>query len=276
MQLEWNRYIEGVIAFKENQGMLWLLCICLFAVLWYKKMLLKHELFLGSLILGGCVVCPISACLLMKVFTPFYSWLDLQQIFPTILLAAVFGTELFFFLKKRNIPGLSLRGFGKTIISAGVLIIILSVSTVFHGFDSKTAVQEQGIPVKTAEIFEGLQGIIGDSEIVLAAPNNMLEYTRLFCTDWHPVYGRDLWSAKSASYINSGYDWEYQYYDILSKDDLSEERAERFTALINEGKADCVIIPDFWLEYIGETPDYEKINVTDIYIGIIKKELIIK
>ncbi len=276
MQLEWNRFIEGIRGFKEEQGMLWILCVVFLVILWSGKILQKHELFVSCAVLGACVICPITAVVLLKGFTPFYNWLDLQQLFPLILLIAVLGTEFFFYMQKLDISGVSLGKYGKAIISGIILVALLSVSTAFHGFDIKKEEHVNGIPKKSAEIFMGLQEVVGDARLVIAAPDEMLSYVRFFSADWHPVYGRDLWNAKSASYINSGYDKEYDYYDIFSKNDLTEERAEELTSLINDGKTDCLIIPDFWMEYIGETPEYESVHVTNVYIGIIKKELIIK
>ena len=273
MQLEWNRFLEGVTGFKESQGMLCIFCILLFLILW-KKGTFRQPLYISSFVLGICVVFPVTAVVLLKGFTPFYNWLDLQQLFPLALCTALFGTEVFCFLKKIDIPGLSLGKKGKAIISGACIAIVLFAATGFHGFDRKGEAGEQGVPAEIAVVFEKVQDITGGKELVLAADSEKLMYARLFNPEWHPIYGRDLWSAKSASYINSGYDKEYQYYDLLCKEELTAEEYAEFTALINDGQADCIIVPIYWQDDLGEMPDYEMVQLTDFYIGIIKKDLI--
>ena len=108
----------------------------------------------------------------------------------------------------------------------------------------------------------------------MAAPPEMLQYARLFEPSWRPVYGRDLWSSKSASYINSGYDREYQYYTLLADARLPEDECTELISLINEGYADCIIVPDFWLEIMSGMPEYEPVRLTSSYIGIMKKGLL--
>ena len=275
MQLEWNKWIEGMTAFKTGQGMLWIFCLILFVLLWYRGEL-KHRLFVASIVLGILTICPVTAVVLLKIYTPFYDWSDLQQILPMMLLLAVLGVEAFGFLKDMAVPGLRLGQTAKNIISGVCVVILFMAATNFHGFDERPEANTSGVPVETAEVFEALYDVVGDQPIVLAAPGEILQYTRLFEADWQPLYGRDLWSAKAASYINSGYDTEYEYYTLLGKAEPETEEYDRLTALINEEQVDCVIVPYYWLEEMGDMSVYEPVVLTDIYTGIIKKDLIIK
>lgn len=273
MQLEWSRFLEGISTFKKEQGMLGIICVICLAVLWQKGTREHRRLWISSIVLGVCVLCPVTALVLLKLYTPFYHWLDLLELFPMMLIVGMFGTELFFSLKKLEIPRLSLGKNGKTIVSGICLVIIFLTATCFHGFDRKPEAVD-GVPAEMAEVFTALNEAVGEKEVVLAAPAQMLQYSRLFNPDWHPVYGRDLWSGKSASYINSAYDSEYQYYSLLGSGELSQEAYAELTFLINEGRVDCVIIPGFWLTNMGEMPEYEIAALGDFYIGIIKKDLI--
>lgn len=274
MQLEWNRFWEEITAFKEGQGMLWLFCLAVFVYCFKKEIAKKHRIFVTSFVLGAMVLFPLTAVVLLKVYTPFYNWNDLQQMFPMVMLIAFGGVELFSFLRKQDIPGLCLSQTGKNIISAACVVILLFTATNFHGFDQRQNGDERGIPVETSDVFASLWQLLGDKPIVLAAPGEMLQYARLYEPAWQPVYGRDLWSGKSASYINTGYDREYAYYTLLEDARLPEEECTELISLINEGQADCIIVPDFWLEIMSGMTEYDSVRLTASYVGIIKKDLL--
>lgn len=276
MQLEWNRFLEGITEFRAGQGMLWIFCLCLFVLCFRKGIMKNQEWLVTGLILGVLVSCPLTAVLLLKIYTPFYDWMDLQQLFPIVLLIAFLGVEAYAFLRKQDVPGLRLGQRAKNTISAACIIVLLLVATGFHGFDQYQKSDEHGVPIETAEVFAALEEVVGEEPIVLAAFGDMLQYTRLFEPKWQPVYGRDLWSGKSASYINSGYDREYEYYTLLDDARLTDQECERLISLINEGQADCIIVPDFWLEIMSGMPEYDSVILTDSYAGIIKKDLLVE
>lgn len=276
MQLEWNRVLSGIMGFKEGQGMLWLFCVAVFVLCLRNRTLKNHVWLVTGLVLGALVIFPLTATVLLKVYTPFYDWNDLQLLFPSTLLAAFGGVELYGLLRKQFIPGLRLGQTAKDVISGICIIVLLLVATNFHGFDQRQEADERGIPVKTAEVYEALWQVIGDEQIVLAASAEMLQYARLYEPAWRPIYGRDLWSGKSASYINSGYDLEYEYYTLLEDARLPEEECERLITLINKGQADCIIVPDFWMEIMSGMPEYDSVRLTASYVGIIKKDLLVE
>ena len=112
--------------------------------------------------------------------------------------------------------------------------------------------------------------------MVLAAKWDMLQYARLYEQAWILLYGRDLWNGRSASYIFSGYDREYVYYDYLKYDVLELGEYKELTVLVNENIVDCMIVPFYWLHEMGEMPAYETVRLTDIYTAIIKKDMITK
>ena len=276
MQLEWNRFLSGLLDFKEEQGLLWLFCAVVLVVC------LKHAYFrkqgwpVTCIVLGVLVLFPVTAVVLLKVYTPFYNWKDLQQLFPLVLLVAFGAVEFYGFLRKQDVPGVCLGQHAKNIISVGCVIVCLLVATNFCGLEQGQKAEEHGIPLENAEVFEALWQVIGEEPVVLAAPPEMLQYSRLYEPAWRPVYGRDLWSGKSASYINSGYDWEHEYYTLLEDARLPEGECKRLVSLINEGKADCIIVPDFWLEIMSGMPEYDSVRLTSSYIGIMKKDLLVK
>ena len=276
MQLEWNRFLSGLLDFKEEQGLLWLFCVAVLVLC------LKHAFFSKQgwpvlcIVFGVLVLFPVTSVVLLKVYTPFYNWKDLQQLFPLVLIVAFGAVELYGLLRKQDVPGVGLRQHAKNVISGGFVIVCLLVATNFCGLEQGQKADEHGIPLESAEVFEALWQVIGEEQVVLAAPPEMLQYARLYEPAWRPVYGRDLWSGKSASYINSGYDWEHKYYTLLEDARLPEEECESLISLINEGKADCIIVPDFWLEIMSGMPEYDSVRLTSSYIGIMKKDLLVK
>ena len=277
MLAEWNRWLEGISSFKAGQGILWVFVLGLLVLLWRKSGQEQQRLAVLSAVMGFLVLCPLSAVVLLKGFTPFYDWLDLQQLFPMPLWMALFAMTLGEAMEGINIPGIrakGYKGYTKTAVAYICVGILLLTATNFHGFDEKAKADSHGVPVGTAEAFDALYELVGDTHIVLAAKGDILQYTRLYEPSWQPLYGRDLWSGKSASYINSGYDVEYAYYSLLERTELAGEDQEEFIALLAGGEADCIIVPYYWREAYSQIPGYELLILTEEYNIIIKKDLI--
>ncbi len=273
MQAEWNKWLEGMTAFKAGQGMLWIFILVLFAVLWNKGILKRSRLFLGAVLLGGLSVFPLSTVVLLKVFTPFYDWMDLQQLMPLTLLIALFGMMLMEILEERALPKKKLTGIAARSVGGICTAILLLTAVNFHGFDYRSPADEHGVPFKTAEAFDALYALIGNRQAVIVAKGEVLQYVRLYEPAWQPLYGRDLWNGKSASYINSGYDVEYMYYTLLEQAELKEQERTEFITLLSAGKVDCAVVPYYWREGYSEIPGYELLDLTDEYNVIIKKDL---
>ncbi len=276
MQTEWNRFLEGIALYKQYQGLVWLCCIVLFVVLWKRKVLKGNALWITSLLLGGMVVFPLTAMALLKAYTPYYHWLDLQSLFPVCLLMGYFGVILFDYLKEQRIPRWELGKNGKIVVAAISVVTVFAVATAFHGMDKQDSADQNGVPVTTAEAFAALEENITTAEIVLAAPSKMLTYARLYNPSWELLYGRDLWESKAAGYIYSGYTTEYQYYEYLEQMEPVLEEREKFISLVEEGQADCVIVPYYWSAWLVDVEGYEVVSLTDSYAGIIKEELLIQ
>ena len=274
MQLEWNRWLDGLSSFKEEQGLLLLFCVVVLGI-WLKRAADKERAFV-LLSTGLCVLvfCPFSAVVLLKGYTPFYDWLDLQLIFPSVLLLSYGGMELLIYLFKTEIPGLRLNRQWKGFVACGCIVILLLAGTTFHAFDRRSKADENGVPVEVSAVLKSIREEVGEHPLVLAAPSKILLYTRLFEDDWIPLYGQDLWSPKAASYINSGYEVEYQYYELLEKEWLEQEEFRKLEQLLLDGPAECVIVPSGWITEMELLADWQLIEGNDFYTGIIKKDLV--
>jgi len=275
MQLEWNRYLEGVKLFKQYQGLIWICCFALFVILFKNKKEHKNALWITMLLIGCMVLFPVTALILLKVFTPYYDWLDLQTLFPFALPMGYLGLTIFDYLKEQRIPGFKFSKNKNTWVAAFSVLVLFAVATTFHGMDAQEKADENGVPIKMSEAFLAVDERIEAETIVLAAPSDMLAYARLYNLNWEPLYGKDLWNSKAASYINSGYTTEYQYYEFLNQMEPKAEERDDFIALIEEGAADCVIVPQYWSVWLLELDGYDVVPLTDAYAGIIKKELLI-
>lgn len=274
MQSEWNKWLTGLTSFKEDQGMLLIFVLAIIVAYWKKDAQNQRKLIVFTAGMAVCILCPLTAVILLKGYTPFYDWLDLQLLLPMVIVLAWGGTEFVFQLSEMEVPGVHLNGIAKTIISIFCAIILLFSGTVFHGLDPKTAADQNGVPVEVAEIFEPIYADFGDKPLVLAAPSKILKYTKLYEANWKPLYGRDLWSPKAASYINSGYDVEYELYELLEKAQLDEEEFVELTNLIFEEQVDCVIVPSYWIADMEKlTGQLLLVDLTDAYTGIIKEDL---
>ena len=123
MQLEWNRFLSGLLDFKEEQGLLWLFCAAVLVLC------LKHAFFSKQgwpvlcIVFGVLVLFPVTSVVLLKVYTPFYNWKDLQQLFPLVLIVAFGSVELYGLLRKQDVPGVGLRQHAKNVISGGFVIV---------------------------------------------------------------------------------------------------------------------------------------------------------
>lgn len=276
MQLEWKEFVAGFSSAKESYGMLLLFSVLLLAAWGVRRHARAHRLLCTCLLLGVLVFCPLTAVLLLKLYTPFYTWTDLQLLFPTMLLSALFVTEVFFYMKGLSIPGVWAGRYVRTLLAAVLTAVLLLSATTLRVFDRSNTQHQNGVPVQASQIFEALDSAIDTEELLLAAPSELLQYARLYKASWSPLYGRDLWDSRSASYIYSGYEEEYEYFRILDTLWLSEEEYEQVHQWIKEGTLDCMIVPVYWVEKVCPVEGYEAIALADIYVGIIKEDLLIK
>lgn len=273
MQTEWNKYLTGLQQYKEYQGMFVVFCIGILAYLWKVEKGRGRKLLAFAGVMGVLIVCPVCAVLLLKGYTAFYDWTDLQLLFPSVLLLAWGAMVLIEKLQKQEIPGLRCGKKAKTMISIGCVCLLLAVGSVFHGWDTAEEADQHGIPIETAQTFQILSEALPEKSLVIAAPQELLMYVRMYETDWTPLYGRDLWSGKAASYIYSGYDIEYEYFTLLEKEQLSEQEAESLWKLVETGPAECVIVPAGWITDEMVWTECVQLRLTESYTAILKKDL---
>jgi len=184
------------------------------------------------------------------------------------------GVMLFAYLKELRVPGLDKKKSVRVCVAVASVVLLFATATSFHGFDVRGKADDKGVPVEVSKAFDALEEYVSDEPIVLAAPSEVLKYTRLYNHHWKQLYGRDLWDAKAASYINSGYTSEYQYYEYLEKIEPELEVRDGFAPLIEEGEADCIIVPYLWTYWMEDMEGYEVVTLTDSYVGIMKKDLL--
>ena len=274
MQLEWNRFLEGLALFKQHQGLVWICFVALFTILFAKQKIKGNALWMTALVLGVATVLPVTALVLLKFYTPYYNWLDLQNVFPTVLCMGCLGVYLFEYLKERDIPGVRMGKAAKGCIAAICVAILFVTATTFYGMGEREQADAHGVPVETAKAFEALEEVVSAESMVVVAPSHVLQYVRFFNNNWETLYGRDLWDGKAASYIDSGYDTEYQFYEYLEMLEPELEARDGFAPLVESGKADCIIVRQLWTYWMEAYDGYEVVPLTDSYVGVIKKDLL--
>ncbi len=274
MQMEWSKWLMGMTSFKEAQGMLWIFVLVLFVVMHKASNEEKQKLFAFSKLTAALVLFPLTAMILLKVYTPFYDWLDLQGIVPWVFLLSLGAVKFFEVFRTNQIPGLHFKEKTHTIIGLLCVMVLLLAGTGFRAFTTRQQSVGNGLPIKAAEVFWALEEYLPERKLVVAAPAELISYVRFFEEDWQPLYGRDLWSPKAASYINSGYTMEYEYYELLGKQELTMEEAMKLAELVRTGPADCVMVPSSWIYLLEEESGLVILELSDAYAGIIKKDLI--
>lgn len=272
MQTEWNRYLAGISTYKEQQGMLLVFCICVLLVLWHEKDCQKKILLSFITGIGIFVLFPLSAVILLKGYTPFYDWMDLFLLFPIVLILAWGSTWLIEKLPNIQWNGLQCSKMAKTIVGTVSVVLLLFVGTTFHCFDQEPKADKNGVPKETADMLDRLWEEVGETPITIAANSDIMIYIRMYEEQWVPLYGKDLWDAKAASYINSGYEIEYEYFELLEKEQLSEQEYSTLIKLVETGPADCVIVPTWWVLEEHNLKDCIKITLTEAYTAILKKD----
>lgn len=160
----------------------------------------------GVLITLGCI-CPVTALILLKYQTAFYSYVWIWAAVPqTALIAWAAADFLYNLLKERT-----LRNIMAAILLLGILF--LGGNPVSEWGETQTAqipaLAAGNIPLRKQETsaWETLEqltayseGERGTREFVLWAPKEVMAAARAYSAQIRPVYGRSIWDASLGSY----------------------------------------------------------------------------
>ncbi|MCD8326694.1 MAG: hypothetical protein LUC90_08470 [Lachnospiraceae bacterium] len=267
--LKWQ---EGVTFFKQEQGVVLLLfAVSIFLILrWAKETDARFAKSAG--ILGLAVFVPVTAALLLCGYSGFYDWQDLLLAVPLMPVIALGGC-----LVVENTGGSAPRAEKRgqeclwTVISLLCVLFLSMAATNFHVFDEQEKSDGYGIPAWAGEAFDTLKEAVGDRELQILGDNDLIMYARLYCTDWYPVYGRDLWDTQAMGYVEYDYaEAETQIGSILALDTLSGDNAKILISYVEEIQPDCLIALSSWEEVLSTPADYNLVTLSGQYIAYIK------
>ncbi len=253
----WENWWNYVVEFKELHSLILLIPLAVL-LLYQESKQNDNKVFVRFVVIIGVLLfVPLFAIPLEILYTGFYDWNDLFVLLPVAILlpyACVLSLE---YLK------------GKRVCWMLALVILLLAGTDFRVFTDTQAMGENGIPKEATEVFQSVEELMGEEEFQIAAPTQILAYTRLYDVTWKPAYGRDLWERDGAKYISSSYTWEYELYNILEALPLDAETAERLRSIVLSYEIDCLIVRSYWVEVLGEIPGKRIEEVSENFVAYV-------
>ncbi|MCD7863936.1 MAG: hypothetical protein LUG61_10640 [Lachnospiraceae bacterium] len=276
MSLNFLKWQEGVVNWKQDLGLALLLLVVSLILIWREGRREGKLLAFSGGILALLVFVPVTAAFLMMGYTGFYDWADLQLMIPmtpVLALGACLAVEKLSALpwpvEKENVQGKKTRAGIPGVVAVFCVVFLLLATTNFHAFDGQEESDGYGIPAETLAVYESLREAMGEGEAVILADSALLQYVRLYDTDWYPAYGRDLWDSHAAGYVEYTYGTETEIYEILEESSLTEEDAKVLLSYVEETQPDCLIVPWYWETELEEPADYNLVTLTGQYIAYV-------
>ena len=164
----------------------------------------------------GCI-CPVTALILLKYQTAFYSYVWIWAIVPQTALIAWAAADFVGRLLKEK----SLRNGMAAVLL--LLIIFLSGNPISEWRESQTAQIPAMLPesgeqepsawetLELLSVYNNAEG--GSREFSLWAPKEIMAAARAYSAEIRPVYGRSIWDASLGSYSYDTYEtWQEDLY----------------------------------------------------------------
>ena len=158
----------------------------------------------GVLITFGCI-CPVTALILLKYQTGFYSYVWIWAAVPQTALIAWAATDFLYCLLKER----TLRNGMAVLLLAGILFLggnpgsewtltqTAQIPTLATG-DMAQQKQEAWEVLEQLSAYSDAQR--GTREFTLWAPKEIMAAARAYSAQIRPVYGRSIWEASRGSY----------------------------------------------------------------------------
>lgn len=177
----------------------------------------------GGLITLGCI-CPVTAAILLKYQTTFYSYVWIWASVPQTALIAWAATDFLYGLLQER----TLRSGMAAVILLGILF--LGGNPVSEWVRTQTtripALADEGVTSQTQEgsawqTLEQLNNYSeeerGTREYTLWAPKEIMAAARAYSAQIRPVYGRSIWEASLGSYsYDTNEVWQEDLYLWMS------------------------------------------------------------
>ena len=260
----WTTYTQQ----GKSAALLLLAIVYLGSVLWKKMRTsgngwnVKKEnrgiCYVYAVLITLACICPVTALILMKYQTNFYSYVWIWTAVPQTAVIAWASTDFLCRLwQKKEASGYLQKGIA-TVLFVGILF--LSGNPVSEWTAGQTAqipefsregMQQQEIsPWDTLETLTAYhQSETGNREFGLWAPKDIMAAARAYSAYIRPVYGRSIWDASLGSYSFDTYDtWQEDLYlwmshlettgetEYLRVEETTEQNAARDAAADSKGR----------------------------------------
>lgn len=259
LKAAWN----GWYSFSAG-GRLAALFLIALSVLWiYYNRVTQKPFLIYTTAAAICCVFPLTAAGLMKYQTGFYGYEWIWSLVPMTALtgyaAVMFCTEIL-----REATG-GRRG-KNAVALAGLLVMTLLCGGMGASPWDSTREQEER---KTAEaLILQLREQMGDREIMMWAPQEILEYVREYDAGIRLLYGRNMWEEYLNAYVYGGYSREVQrLYAWMEGRSVpgAPPSGWECASILRNTEVNCILLP-------GDTEE-ETVGYFEEILGVSRRKL---
>ncbi|MFI3236928.1 MAG: hypothetical protein R3Y47_02730 [Lachnospiraceae bacterium] len=260
MELAWTRFLDGICTWKAEHAF-FLIYLLYFLWIYYDTKQIDNKKWVyyikASILI---LVFPVTAVGLLMFYTPFYDWTDLHTILPSVVVVSY----ILAFLWERLLMRHTARC--REYYALACVTLVLLVATNLTSLTTKSEESIQGIPVSVYEVLVALEEVVVAERCTIVADAEIMMYARQYSEAFYPAYGRDLWDLSASSYVEAGYTYEYELYDLMQQEYCDEESIEVLVDLMNAYPGYCYVIPAIWPELEGLDTAFLKDTLTSEYV----------
>ncbi len=213
-----------------------LLVSLLFLWIYYKKICGKNFLVYTSLAAGMCML-PVMAMLLMLYQTKFYDYEWIWSIVPVTAMIAFAGTVFIAEYLEELAEGDKKKKLAAIVLLLGVLVLCSGLGE--RSWDSEKEAAERNA---AQELLRELKERMGQQQICLWAPGEVLEYAREVDGEVQLLYGRNIWDASLNAYAYDAYSQELLELMYWMEDEEEAMSAEECAGFLQNTEANCVLL----------------------------------
>lgn len=195
--LGWQNY--------TNNGKMAALLLIALLLFWFGKTELRNKyrtFVIYTTVMVVCCICPFTAAILMTYQTKFYDYQWIWGAVPVTIMIALAGTLLWTELSEKYAKTKRARWkiAGITALMVGVIYLCGRMEN--NIWDTDKAAQNRE---ETAKVLEKITENGTNKNIVLWAPQKIMEYTRVLDGNICLPYGRNMWDGALNAYSYDTY-----------------------------------------------------------------------
>ncbi len=194
--------LEGLEKYIAENKLIILFLIVLLAV-WLMKLAGEktNRLLMYSLLMTVCLICPITAMVVLIYQTAYYDYQWAFSMVPVTIVSA-FGLAVLFRDKVQK---------GKQYLVTFVAVLVVLVLCGNQGSLQKASEEDVAAIAHTESILESISTMADKRECIVWAPQKIMQQMRRLDGEILLLYGRDMWDSKAGSYDYEPYPDAYTY-----------------------------------------------------------------